>query len=141
MYWSIPSSVPILASCCSTHQWLRGLWRKRLRPRRALCQLSWLLRAIKKHYGLAWRKSQRLDQVQIDARRKGSFVPLSSLSSPDVEQLGRARGWDLLCFSLIALHYTRRGLGESAVSWAVSARGQREVQTPACLSKLVSVAL
>lgn len=68
-------------------------------------------------------------------------MPLSSLSSPDVEQLGRAQGWDLLCFSLIALHYTRWGLGESAVSWAVSARGQREVQTPACLSKLVSVAL
>lgn len=141
MYWSIPSSVPTLASCCSTRRWLRGLWKKRFRPRRALRQLSWLLHAIKKHYGLAWRKRQRLDQVQIDARRKGSFVPLSSLSSPDVEQLGRARGWDLLCFSLIALHYTRRGLGESAVSWAVSARGQREVQTPACLSKLVSVAL
>lgn len=68
-------------------------------------------------------------------------MPLSSLSSPDVEQLGRAQGWDLLCFSLIALRYTRWGLGESAVSWAVSARGQREVQTPTCLSKSVSVAL
>lgn len=57
------------------------------------------LQSIKKHYWVAWRQSQQENQVQMKAGRKGSFLPLSSLEKP---QLGRARGWDQLCFSLIA---------------------------------------
>jgi len=60
--------------------------------------------SIKKHYQLAWRKSQQQNQVQINAGRKESFLLLSSRCSPDVQQpqLGSVWGWDRLRFSLIA---------------------------------------
>lgn len=107
-----PAQFRILVFCCSTYWWLRRLQKqKNLGSGEPFISSASSLQSIKKDYQLAWRKSQQRNQVQINARRRESFLPLSSLSSPDVKQpqLGRAWCWDQLCFSLIALHYMRLG--------------------------------
>lgn len=126
-----PAQSLILVSCCSTYRWPRRLRRQKARalesPSSAQLAPSSQLKSTTGWLGM---KSQQQNQVQINAQRKESFLPLSSLSSPDMKQpqLGGAWGWDQLCFSLIAVRYMR--LGETADSWAASAGGQREVQTP-----------
>lgn len=83
-----PARFPVSVSRCSTYRWLR--WLRRQKPRGSgepFISSAGSLQSIKKHYRLAWRKSRRENQVQINAGRKESFLPLSSLSSPDVTNL------------------------------------------------------
>lgn len=135
-----PAQFPILVSCCPTHRWLRTLRR----------QKAWALESpssaqlapssqLKSTPGWLGGRASSKNQVQINAGRKESFLPLSSPSSPDAQQpqLGRARGRGRLRFSLIALHYTRPG--EAAVGWAAVAGGRGRSRPPAFLSKLAPV--